>query len=92
MVAGGGAQRSHRLESHSGSAVPVDPIARLIILLEASMGPISSNGSNIGQGNFVEAKAMLKKAGSAMAASQRMVFHFSRCFFSAHFMGCVWFW
>lgn len=59
------------------------PIALLNILLEASIGPTSNKGRIIGQGNFAEAKAMLKKAGNAIARSQRIVLHFSKCFFSA---------
>ncbi len=62
------------------------PIAWLSILLETSMGQMSSMGRIIGQGNFGEAKAMLKKAGNAIATSQRMVFHFSRFFFSSYFI------
>jgi hypothetical protein len=50
------------------------------------MGPMSSSGRIIGQGNLVEAKAMLKKAGNTIAAIQRMVFHFSRFFFSEFFI------
>ena len=50
------------------------------------MGPISSRGRIIGQGNFAEAKAMLKKAGKTIATSQRIVFHFSRFFFSEFFI------
>ena len=63
-------------------------------MLETSMGPMSSNGRIIGHGNLVEAKAMLKKAGNTIAASQRMVFHFSRFFLSEFFIvlgGCGWF-
>ena len=60
------------------------------------MGPMSSSGRIIGQGNLAEAKAMLKKAGNAIATSQRMVFHFSRFFFSGFsysfaFFRCGWF-
>ena len=62
------------------------PIALLNILLEASIGPTSNKGRIIGQGNFAEAKAMLKKAGNAIARSQRIVLHFSKCFFSALFI------
>ena len=50
------------------------------------MGPMSSRGRIIGQGNFAEAKAMLKKAGKAIATSQSMVFHFSKFFFSTVFI------
>ena len=50
------------------------------------MGPMSSRGRIIGQGNLAEAKAMLKKAGNAIATSHRMVFHFSRFFFSTFFI------
>jgi hypothetical protein len=50
------------------------------------MGPMSSRGTIIGQGNFAEAKAMLKKAGNAIATSQRTVFHFSKFFFSTFFI------
>ena len=35
-----------------------------------------------GQGNSVEAKAIWQTPGKTIAASQRMVFHFSSCFFS----------
>ena len=66
------------------------PMAWVSILLETNIGPMSSKGTIICQGNLVEAKAMLKKAGSAIAASQRMVFHLSRFFFSVFFM-CVFF-
>ena len=62
------------------------PIAWLSILLEISIGPMSSRGRIIGQGNLAEAKAMLKKAGNAIATSQRMVFHFSRFLFSEFFI------
>ena len=50
------------------------------------MGPMSSRGRIIGQGNLVEAKAMLKKAGNVIAASQRMVFHFRSFFLSLFFI------
>ena len=53
------------------------------------MGPRSSKGRIIGHGNLVEANAILKKAGNAIAVSQRMVFHLSRCFFSVVFMCLV---
>lgn len=56
------------------------------ILFEASMGPRRIRGRMIGQGNLVEAKAMLKKAGNTIAVSQRMVFHFNRCFFPEFFI------
>ena len=67
------------------------PIAWVIILLEANIGPMSSSGGIICQGNLVEANAMLRKVGNTIARSQRMVFHFSRCFFSVLFMSCVLF-
>ena len=56
---------------------------------------MSSSGRIIGQGNLVEAKAMLKKAGKAMAASQSIVFHlssfvFSACLISFVFLGGCW--
>lgn len=59
------------------------------------MGPMSSRGRINGQGNLVEAKAMLKKAGKTMAASHRIVFHFSRFLFSEFVIthvsfGCGW--
>jgi len=50
------------------------------ILLEASIGPRSSSGTTICQGNLVAANATLKKAGNTIARSQRMVFHFSTWF------------
>ena len=50
------------------------------------MCPRRIRGRMIGHGNFVEAKAMLKKAGNTMAMSQRMVFHFKRFFFSEFFI------
>ncbi len=50
------------------------------------MGPMSSRGRIIGQGNFAEAKATLKTAGKAIATSQTIVFHFSRFFFSTFFI------
>ena len=59
-----------------------------IILLETSMGPRSSKGRIIGHGNLVEANAILKKAGNAIAVSQRMVFHLSSFFFSVFFKCC----
>jgi hypothetical protein len=62
------------------------PIAWLSILLEYNIGPMSSRGIIIGQGNLAEAKAMLKKAGDTIAKSQRMVFHFSMYFFSEFFI------
>ena len=62
------------------------PIAWLSILLEYSMGPMSKSGRIIGQGNLAEANAMLKKAGNAMATSQRIVFHLSMFFFSESFI------
>src|SRR5687768_17211050 len=62
------------------------PMARESILLEANMGPMRIMGRIIGQGNLVEAKAMLKKAGNTIATSQRMVFHFKRFFFSEFFI------
>ena len=65
------------------------PIAWVSILLETSIGPISSSGRIIGQGNLVEAKAMLRQAGNAIAASQRIVFHFSRLFFSVFFISYI---
>jgi hypothetical protein len=61
------------------------------------MGPMSSRGRIICQGNLVEAKAMLKKAGNAIAVSQRMVFHFRRevfvvgVFHTLGPFGCCWF-
>jgi hypothetical protein len=71
-----------------GFGVSADsPIARISILLEASMKPMRSRGRISGQGNLVEAKAMLKKAGNAIAAIQRRVFHFSRFFFSEFVIG-----
>ena len=60
------------------------------ILLEASMGPSSSRGRTIGQGNLVDAKAMLKNAGKTMAASQSRVFHLRSLFFSEVFINGVW--
>jgi hypothetical protein len=63
------------------------PIAWVSILLETSMGPISKNGRMSGQGNLVEAKAMLDTAGKAIAASQRMVFHFNMFCLFAFFIG-----
>ena len=55
---------------------------------------MSRRGRIIGQGNLVEAKAMLKRAGNTIAASQRMVFHFRRFFLSVFFigyvLGCCW--
>ena len=62
------------------------PMAWASILLENNIGPRSSSGTIIGQGNLVEAKAMLKKAGNTIAASQSMVFHFNRFFFSMLFI------
>ena len=53
-------------------------MARVSILLEASMGPMSTKGQITCQGNLAEAKAMLKKAGVTIAKSQRIVFHFNR--------------
>ena len=50
------------------------------------MGPMSSSGRIIGQGNLAEANAMLKKAGNAMATSQRIVFHLSMFFLSEFFI------
>ena len=50
------------------------------------MGPMSNRGRIMGQGNLVEAKARLKKAGETIATIQRMVFHFRRFFFSAFFI------
>lgn len=61
-------------------------MAWLRILLEASIGPMSSKGTIICQGNLVEAKAILKRAGKTIAVSQRMVFHLSRFFFSVFFI------
>ena len=58
-------------------------------MLDASIGPISSSGRTIGHGNFVDAKAMLKKVGNAIAASQRMVFHLKRFFFVRFFIFLV---
>jgi hypothetical protein len=58
------------------------PIAWVSILLEASMGPMSTRGRIIGQGHLVAAKARLKKAGKTIAAIQRIVFHFTRFFLS----------
>ena len=52
------------------------------MLLEYSIGPKSTRGTIIGQGNLALDKAVLKKAGKAIARSQRIVFHFSRFFFS----------
>jgi len=52
------------------------------MLLEASIGPKRSRGTRICQGNLVEARAKLRPAGTAMARSQRMVFHFNMLFFS----------
>jgi hypothetical protein len=51
------------------------------------MGPNRRNGTIIGHGNFVEAKAMLKKAGNTIAMIQSIVFHFRTFFFSAPFIG-----
>ena len=63
-------------------------MAWVSILLETNIGPMSSKGTIICQGNLVEANAMLKKAGNTIAVSQRMVFHLSRFFFSVFFMYC----
>src|SRR5262245_37825695 len=41
------------------------------------------------QGNLVDAKAKLSAAGKTIANSQRIVFHFSRFFFSESFIGRV---
>lgn len=62
-------------------------MARASIRFEASIGPRSSRGRTRGQGNEVAAKARLKKAGNTIAASQSIVFHFSRFFFAGVFMG-----
>jgi hypothetical protein len=53
------------------------------------MKPKKSRGTTIGQGNLVEAKAMLRNAGNTIAASQRIVFHFNRFFLSEFFIGYV---
>jgi hypothetical protein len=50
---------------------------------------MSNSGRTIGQGNLVEANATLKNAGKTIATSQRMVFHFKRCFLSVFFISCV---
>lgn len=47
---------------------------------------MSSSGKTIGHGNLVEAKAMLKKAGNTIAASQSRVFHFRRFFLPEFFI------
>ena len=65
------------------------PMAWLISLLENSIGPMSSRGTIICQGNLVEANAMLKKAGNTIARSQRMVFHFTEFFLSVFFIRFV---
>ena len=76
--------------NHFGSGVSVVcPIAWISILLEASIGPMSSSGRTIGQGNLVDANAMLKNAGNTIATSQRMVFHFKRLFLSVFFISQV---
>ena len=66
------------------------PIAWLSILFDASMGPNSRSGRFIGQGNLVEAWAMLNTAGETIAKSQRMVFQVTSFFLSSFVIGgCV---
>ena len=59
------------------------------ILLEPSIGPMSSSGKIIGQGNLEEARARWKKAGRIIAAIQSSVFHFRSFFWSEFFIGYV---
>ena len=54
--------------------------------IEYNIGPMSSKGRTIGQGNLVEERAMLKKAGRTMAVSQRIVFHLRKDFLSPLFI------
>jgi hypothetical protein len=51
-------------------------------LFEARRHPNSKKGMMTGQGNLVEAKAIWHTPGRTIAAIQRIVFHFSSCFFS----------
>ena len=69
-------------------------MAWLSILLDANMGPMSSKGTMTCHGNLVAANARLKQAGKAIAASQRIVFHFKRLFLSEFFIvvSLLWQW
>ena len=55
-------------------------MALVSMLFEARRAPSSRHGMMTGQGNLVEAKAIWKKPGRTIAATQRSVFHFSMCF------------
>ena len=58
-------------------------------MFEYCRKPNKKNGTNIGQGNFVDPKVKYKKLGNVMAATQRIEFHRSSRFFSAIVMGSL---
>ena len=58
------------------------PIALAMKPFDAIRNPSNKNGMMTGQGNLVDAKAMLQTPGSTIAANQRMEFHISIFFFS----------